>query len=386
MKKRREILEAAGLGSAALMAAMVTAPGTASAETLPVLPEEKPKHHIRFAVCGMSHDHIHGMIGAIQRGGGELVSYWGAEPDKLAVFAKRYPNAKAARAQDEVLHDSAVQLVLSSHIANERAGIGIRAMKTGKDFLADKPGLTTLKDLALVKKTIAETGRIYGILYSERLEVRAAVHAGALIRQGAIGKVIQTINIAPHQVIQHASDNGGGSQRPAWFWQDAQYGGILCDIGSHQIDQFLFYTGSTQAEVVASQVANLRHPEHPHFQDFGDMMLKGDKGFGYVRLDWFTPDGLGTWGDGRLFVLGTDGYIELRKYTNVAVSKQGNNLFVVDGKRARFIDCNNGPLPFGPQFVSDIVNRTHTAQDQTQCLLAAEISIRAQLAARRVTI
>jgi len=386
MKKRREILEAAGLGSAALMAAMMTAPGQASAETLPVLPEEKPKHHIRFGVCGISHDHIHGMIGAIQRGGGELVSYWGAEPDKLAVFAKRYPNAKAARTQDEVLHDSSMQLVLSSHIANERARVGVRAMKAGKDFLADKPGITTLADLALVRKTITETGRIYAILYSERLEVRAAVHAGEMIRQGAIGKVIQTINIAPHQVIQHPGDNGGGSQRPAWFWEDVQYGGILCDIGSHQIDQFLFYTGSTQAEVVAAQTANLRHPDHPHFQDFGDMMLKGDKGFGYVRLDWFTPDGLGTWGDGRLFVLGTDGYIELRKYTNVAVSKQGNNLFVVDGKRARFIDCNNGPLPFGPQFVADIVNRTHTAQDQTQCLLAAELSIRAQLAAKRATI
>jgi len=386
MKKRREILEAAGLGSAAFMAAMMTAPGQASAETLPVLPEEKPKHHIRFGVCGISHDHIHGMIGAIQRGGGELVSYWGAEPDKLAVFAKRYPNAKAARTQDEVLHDSSMQLVLSSHIANERAGIGVRAMKAGKDFLADKPGITTLADLALVRKTITETGRIYAILYSERLEVRAAVHAGEMIRQGAIGKVIQTINIAPHQVIQHPGDNGGGSQRPAWFWEDVQYGGILCDIGSHQIDQFLFYTGSTQAEVVAAQTANVRHPDHPHFQDFGDMMLKGDKGFGYVRLDWFTPDGLGTWGDGRLFVLGTDGYIELRKYANVAVSKQGNNLFVVDGKRARFIDCNNGPLPFGPQFVADIVNRTHTAQDQTQCLLAAELSIRAQLAAKRATI
>ena len=386
MKKRREILEAAGLGSAALMAAMMTAPGQASAETLPVLPEVKPKHHIRFGVCGISHDHIHGMIGAIQRGGGELVSYWGAEPDKLAVFAKRYPNAKAARTQDEVLHDSSVQVVLSSHIANERAGIGVRAMKAGKDFLADKPGITTLADLVLVRKTVAETGRIYAILYSERLEVRAAVHAGEMIRQGAIGKVIQTINIAPHQVIQHPGDNGGGSQRPAWFWEDVQYGGILCDIGSHQIDQFLFYTGSTQAEVVAAQTANVRHPDHPHFQDFGDMMLRGDRGMGYVRLDWFTPDGLGTWGDGRLFVLGTDGYIEIRKYANVAVSKQGNKLFVVDGSHARFIDCNNGVLPFGPQFVGDIVNRTHTAQDQAQCLLAAELSIRAQQAAKRVTL
>ena len=384
MKKRREILEAAGSG--ALMAAMTMAPGSAVAETLPAAPGISPKHHIRFAVCGISHDHIHGMIGAIQRGGGELVSYWGAEPDRLAVFARRYPGAKAARTQDEVLHDTGVQLVLSSHIANQRASIGMRAMRAGKDFLADKPGITTLEDLAAVRKTIQETGRIYAILYSERLEVRAAVYAGELIQKGAIGKVIQTINIAPHQVLQRTGDNGGASQRPGWFWEEAQYGGILCDIGSHQIDQFLFYTGSTRAEVAAAQIANLRHPEHPHFQDFGDMMLTGDKGLGYVRLDWFTPDGLGTWGDGRLFVLGTDGYIEIRKYANVAVSSQGNNLFLVDAKRARYIDCNNGPLPFGPQFVADVVNRTHMAQDQAQCLLAAELSIRAQRSARRVTI
>jgi predicted dehydrogenase len=386
MKKRREFLESAGLGSAALMAAMAMTAGRARAETLPALPAEKPKHHIRFAVCGMSHDHVHGMIGAVQRGGGELVAYWGAEPDKLAVFRKRYPGAKQAATQDAVLNDPSIVLVLSSQIANARAGIGVRAMKAGKDFLSDKPGITTLEDLALVRKTVAETKRIFAIMYSERLEVRAAVYAGELIKQGAIGKVIQTINIAPHQIVQNGGLAGGGSGRPEWFWNDVQFGGILCDIGSHQIDQFLYYTGSTTAEVVASQVSNLRHPDRPHFQDFGDMMLRGDAGFGYVRLDWFTPDGLGTWGDGRLFVLGTDGYMEIRKYANVAVSKQGNNLFVVDGKSARYIDCANGPLPFGPQFVADIVNRTHTAQDQVQCLLAAELSIRAQLGAARVTI
>ena len=219
--------------------------------------------------------------------------------------------------------------MLSSQIANERAALGVQAMKQGKDFLSDKPGITTLEQLAEVRQTITETRRIYAIMYSERLEVKAAVYAGELVKQGAIGKVIQTINIAPHQIFQHGGEAGGGSGRPAWFWHDS-IGGILCDIGSHQIDQFLFYTGSTEAEVVESQVANVRHPEHPQFQDFGDMVLRGNKGFGYVRLDWFTPDGLGTWGDGRLFILGTDGYIEVRKYANVAVSHQGNNLFMVD--------------------------------------------------------
>ena len=116
------------------------------------------------------------------------------------------------------------------------------------------------------------------------------------------------------------------------------------------------------------------------------MVLRGDRGLGYVRLDWFTPDGLGTWGDGRLFILGTDGYIEIRKYTNVAVDRKGNNLFLVDGKKAQYIDCNQMPLPFGPEFVADIVNRTHVAQNQEQCLLAAELVIKAQRDAKFVTL
>lgn len=392
---RRDFLKQAGLmGSIAMLAGSPSAGALASGggitsvveDSVALQAEETPKYHIKFAVCGMSHDHIYGMVGAIQRGGGEMVAAWGGEADKLANFTKRFPSVKMVKTQDEILNDPSIQLVLSSQIANERAPLGVRAMKQGKDYLSDKPGITTLEQLAEVRKTIAETKRIYGIMYSERLEVKAAVYAGVLIQQGAIGKVIQTINIAPHQIFQRGGVAGGGTGRPDWFWNPEQYGGILCDIGSHQVDQFLYYTGSTEAEVAESQIANIRHPDHPKFQDFGDMVLRGNRGLGYVRLDWFTPDGLGTWGDGRLFILGTDGYMELRKYTDVAVKKQGNNLFLVDGKEARYIDCNNMPLPFGPQFVGDIVNRTHVAQDQAQCLLAAELVIKAQLAAKLVTL
>ena len=392
---RRDFLKQAGwMGSVAMMTglpqgALASGAGLGPViedAVLPAQPEAAPMHHIKFAVCGMSHDHIYGMAGAIQRGGGELVAAWGGEEDKVATFTKRLPNVKIVKTQDEILNDPSVQLVLSSQIANERAPLGVRVMRHGKDYLSDKPGITTLEQLAEVRKTIAETKRIYGIMYSERLEVPAAVYAGELIQQGAIGKVIQTINIAPHQIMQGKGDAGGGSSRPEWFWNPDQYGGILCDIGSHQVDQFLFYTGSKQAEVVESQIANVRHPDRPRFQDFGDMVLRGDRGLGYVRLDWFTPDGLGTWGDGRLFILGTNGYIEVRKYTDVTVKKQGNNLFLVDNKQARYIDCSNMPLPFGPQFVGDVVNRTHVAQDQTGCLLAAELVIKAQRSAKIVTL
>jgi predicted dehydrogenase len=385
---RRAFLKSAAsgmLGSASVMAglsgmAFAAEPGGPGVgyEIVEQEPVAAPKYSIKFSVCGMSHDHIYGMVEAMQRGGGVLVSAYGAEPEKVAAFTKRFPDVKMARSEEEILSDPSIQLVLTSARNVDRAPLGVRVMKHGKDFLTDKPGITTLEQLADVRKTVAETNRIYGILYSELLEVKAAVKAGELVQAGAIGRVIQTVNIAPHQINQAGGTAGGGSGRPDWFWDPALYGGILCDIGSHQANQFLYYTGSKEAEVVASQVSNVNHPEHPKFQDFGDMMLRGDRGFGYVRVDWFTPKGVGTWGDGRLFILGTDGYIELRKYVDIAGRKGGDHLFVVDQKQARYIDCNNVTLPFGPQFVSDVVNRTHTAQDQAQALLTAEIVIKAQ--------
>jgi predicted dehydrogenase len=336
--------------------------------------DEKPKHSIKFGVIGLDHAHIMGMTAAVIRGGGELVSFYSTLPKAVADFQKLYPNARLARSEDEILNDPSIQLVASASIPNLRAPLGIRVMKHGKDFLSDKPAMTTLEQLADVRKVSAETTRIFAIMYSERLEVRAAVQAGYLVHDGAIGRVVQTINIAPHQV--------NAPSRPDWFWDPAQYGGILCDIGSHQAEQFVYYTGTTAADVTASQVANVNYPQHPAFQDFGDMMFHGNGGAGYVRVDWFTPDGLGVWGDGRLFILGTEGYIELRKYIDVAGRPGGNHLFIVDKKQARYIDCSKVVLPFGPQFVADVVNRTHIAQDQDQALLAAELVLKAQQNAR----
>jgi predicted dehydrogenase len=339
--------------------------------------DAKPEHSIKFGVIGLDHAHIMGITAAVIRGGGELAAFYSTLPTAIAGFQKVYPNVRLAKSEDEILNDPSIQLVASASIPNLRAPLGIRAMKHGKDYLSDKPAITTLEQLAEVRKVSAETGKMFAIMYSERLEVRAAVQAGYLVKAGAIGKVVQTINIAPHQV--------NAPSRPDWFWDPVQYGGILCDIGSHQADQFVYYTGSTEAVVTASQIANVNHPSHPQFQDFGDMMLHGNGGAGYVRVDWFTPDGLGTWGDGRLFILGTEGYIELRKYIDIAGRPGGNHLFIVDQKQTRYIDCGNVALPFGPQFVADIVNRTHTAQDQEQALLAAELVLKAQKNAKVLT-
>jgi predicted dehydrogenase len=367
---RRRFLQST-LTTATGLAWASTRAGTASAQPTGNAPR------LRFAAIGLNHGHINGQTEAVLRGGGELVSFFAREADLADAYAKRYPQAKRAASEREILEDSSIQLVVSASIPNERAPLGVEVMRHGKDFMVDKPGITTFDQLALVRRVQAETRRIYSICYSERLEQRSTVKAAELVKAGAIGTVLQTIGLGPHRMNPKA--------RPAWFFERERYGGILCDIGSHQFDQFLFFTGSTQAQIVAAQVGNLRHADRPGIEDFGDVVVRGNGGSGYIRVDWFTPDGLPTWGDGRLTILGSDGYIELRKYVDVAGRPGGDHLFLVDQKGTRYVDCKDQRLPYGEQLVDDVLNRTETAMPQEHCFLATELALRAQQQAQRVS-
>ena len=335
-----------------------------------------PKESIRFSVIGINHGHITGIVNSIIVGGGELVMVYAKETELLKGFVKSFPNVKVARSEEEILEDNSIKLVASAGIPVDRAPLGIRVMQSGKDYVTDKPGIITFEQFKKVKKVQKETNRIYSIMYSERLGSPAAVKADELIRSGAIGKVVQTIGLGPHRMSPKT--------RPDWFFDPNKAGGILCDIGSHQCDQFLFYTGSKQAEVNFSQTGNFNLPAYPGFQDFGDMSVRSAHASGYIRIDWFTPDGLATWGDGRVFILGTEGYIEMRKYIDIAGRKGENHLFLANHKETIYYDCSNVYLPYGEQLVSDVVSRAETAMTQEHCFLATELALTAQKVARKL--
>ncbi len=332
---------------------------------------------VRFSVIGINHGHIDSQVNAMLRGGAEFVSFFASEPELALPFSKTFPQARRTQSKQEILEDESIQMILTSTINSERAPLGVEAMLHGKDFMSDKPGVTTFQQLEQVRKVQAQTRRIYSICYSERLENPAAVKAGELVKAGAIGQVIQSVGLGPHRANLKT--------RPDWFFRKAQYGGILTDIASHQADQFLFYTGSATAEVVSSQIGNFHHPEYPEMEDFGDIVLRSDHATGYVRVDWFTPDGLPTWGDGRLFLLGTDGYIEIRKYIDLNGRPGGNHLFLVNHQGVEYMDCSNVPLPYGPQLVRDVIDRTETAMSQAHCFMVMELVLRAEDQAKWIT-
>lgn len=325
-----------------------------------------------FAAVALDHGHIYGQTNGLREAGGTLRWVYDPDPGKVAAFQRAYPEVQVARSIDDVLDDPAVQLVASAAVPSERAPLGLRVMAAGKDYFTDKSPFTTLDQLAEVRRAVAATGRKYMVYYSERLHNEAAVFAGDLIAQGAIGRVIHVLGLGPHRL--------NAPSRPAWFFDKARYGGILTDIGSHQCEQFLYYAGATRGRVAAARVANHHHPEHPGLEDFGEAMVVGDNGASfYFRVDWFTPDGLRTWGDGRTLIQGTDGYLELRKYVDIATDRMGDQVYLVDRHgEQRFAVADQVGFPFFGRLLLDVLNRTETAMTQDHAFAAAEISMAAQ--------
>jgi predicted dehydrogenase len=334
------------------------------------------RRSLRFAAIGLNHNHIYGQARCLLNAGAELVAFHAVEDDLADAFGKAFPQAKRVADRRAILDDASIPLVISAAIPDERAGVATEAMRHGKDVMVDKPGCVSLAQLAELRRVQEETKRIWSVCFSERFETPSTERASELVRAGAIGTVVQTIGMGPHALYNNP--------RPDWFFQRARYGGVLADIAAHQCDQFLHFTGSTRAEVVASHVANHGNPDRPELEDFGEVLLRGNGGTGYIRVDWYTPKGLGTWGDGRLTILGTKGYIELRKYVDVAGRPGTDHLFLVDDTETKHIACAGGPLPYGGRLIADVLDRTDTAMTQAHCYLATELALTAEAKAVRV--
>jgi predicted dehydrogenase len=332
---------------------------------------------LKFAAIGLDHRHIYHQVGRLLDLGAECKGYYTRDSAvPLEGFVRRFPDLPRVRDVRALLEDPEIQLIVTAAIPFERAEIALEAMRHGKDVMVDKPGVITEAQLADLVHLQAETGRIWSVNFSERFEVRAMTRAAELIQAGAIGRVVQTVGFGPHRLNRHL--------RPDWFFRPAEAGGILADIGSHQIDQFLHFTGSEDAEIAASAVANYANPSDPEFEDFGEILLRSERANGYVRVDWYTPDGLPTWGDGRCTILGTDGYIELRKYVDIASRDGADHLFLVDQKEARRVDCSDAPLPYYERLIADVLERTETAMAQAYCFKVCALALEAQARAVRL--
>lgn len=321
------------------------------------------------AIAALDHGHIYGMSNGLKEAGANIVYVYDKDPKKIEEYLEKFPEAKKADSLDEILEDPSIKMVAAAAIPNLRSALGNKVMKAGKDYFTDKTGFTTLEQLEETKKIQKETGRRYFVYFSERLHVEGAIFAGKLIEEGKIGKVIQVTGFGPHSLNKES--------RPDWFFKKEQYGGILTDIGSHQIEQFLYYTGNENAKVISAKVGNYDNPDVPELEDYGDATLVGDNGATFFyKVHWFSPKGLSSWGDGRTFITGTKGSIEVRKYTNVGEEATGDHVFLVDSEGEHHYKVNGEVgFPFFGQMILDCINGTEEAMTQEHIFKAQELCI-----------
>lgn len=325
-----------------------------------------------FSVAYLDHGHIYGQTNGLLQAGATLRYVYDPDPAKLKAFCEKYPQVKVADSFAQILADDASLLVAAAAVPNLRADIGIQVMQVGKDYFTDKTPFTTLAQLAAVKAVVEQTGQKYAVYYAERLHNEAAWKAGELIAAGAIGRVLQVINLAPHRLAK--------STRPDWFFNKSQYGGILTDIGSHQVEQFLTYAGATDAQINFARASNMNNADKPELEDFGEISMTADNGASfYTRVDWFTCDGQATWGDGRTFILGTEGNIECRKYNDVARQAPASKVFLTNAQGEQEIDClGQSSFPYFGRLILDCLHRSENAMTQSHVFKAAELSLLAQ--------
>ena len=334
---------------------------------------------MRFAAVGLDHRHIYDLTRELQAAGATCAGFspQTTDPRVLAGFRERFPDVPEA-GKDALLDDPSIDFIVSAAVPRDRAPLAVEAMRRGKDVMVDKPGIVSAEGLEAVERAVRETGRIFSICFTERFLTPSTEIALKLVRDGGIGRVVQTVGLGPHRLNRDL--------RPDWFFDTAHYGGILVDIASHQIDQFLVFTGAADAEILASTAENRATPESPNFEDFGEILLRSGQASGFIRVDWFTPDGLSTWGDGRLFVLGTEGTIELRKYVDIAGRPGTDHLFLVDKAGTRHIDCAGRPLTYFRAFLADVRERTETAMPQSHVFAVSRLALEAQATAARVNL
>lgn len=264
---------------------------------------------VGIGVIGIEHLHVFELVDGLLGAGAVAIAHADCDDSLGALYADWQP-ASQIMGVEQVLHDDRIDLVVVCGVPSERAAVTCAALHAGKDVLSAKPGVTTAAQLDAVRSAVTASGRRWWVLFSERFANPAVLHAVALARAGAVGDVVAVTGSAPHRL--------GPDARPEWFFDAERSGGILVDLATHQVDQFLAVTGAdpSQVAVVSAAVGAVKDwgsdERRVGFHDIGELVLAGPGVRGQHRVDFLEPDGFPTWGDTRLMVTGTDGRMEVR--------------------------------------------------------------------------
>ena len=328
----------------------------------------------RFAAIGLDHRHVYDLTAGLLAAGAVCAGYdpETSDPRVLGGFRKRFPDIPAV-ARDLLLDDPSIDCIVLCAIPRDRAALATEAMRRGKDVMVDKPGVTTEAQLDAVEATVRETGRIWSIALG-RLTSPSVQAALAVARAGELGRLVSLNSLAPHRLNR--------ALRPDWIFDRDAYGGIINDIGVHAIDQFLAFAAVDDATIAACTIGAFG-TEPAGFEDFAEITLRSETMTGTMRVDWFTPDGLPDWGDGRLFLVGTDGTLELRKNLDIEGRTGSDHMFVANRQRTRYQACGGFSISYYRDFLDDVGDRAGRVVEAGRAFTVCRLALRCQMQATR---
>lgn len=324
-----------------------------------------------FAVVGIEHLHLFEIVEALAAAGARCVAHSGDGP--LADMFASWQTDSTPCAESELLDRTDVDIVVIASVPDHRASLTCRALEAGHHVVSDKPGALSEGDVDDIVDAARRADRRWWVIYSERLGNRAMTEAIRLAVEGELGQVVGIDGWGPHSLFEES--------RPDWFWDRRRSGGVLIDFGCHQVDQFCSIVdpqGRGTVELIGAARGNVAHPDRPAFDDVAEITLGAPGVRGVHRVDVFSPAGLGTWGDCRLRIVGTDATAEVRANVDVGGQSGGEHLLVVDAASARRVV----PPPvtgWADLALADLADGTdsfmaleHVAQVTRLCAQAAE--------------
>lgn len=328
-----------------------------------------------FAVVGLVHGHVYGMIEGLIGAGADLCCVYEPNDCLFQKFHSTYPGVERVQSLDSILFSDRIDLVVNCLRPDERADFSISVLESGRDVFSDKPGFLKKIDGDRILAASALGKSNYYIYFSEHIHHEESLAAKNLIDSGKLGKVFHYSGFAPHRL--------NADSRPWWFFDAKVNGDVLIDLGCHLFEQFLWFTGSKTAHVEKSILRNVCHAQYDGFFDFGESLIVGDSGAtGYIMVDWFTPDGLSSWGDCRAFISGTSGSLEVRKYLDIASGPNGILLLCDNEKEQKISVKDSIGFPFFGRLIQACLGVRPFDFDTSWCVNAMKLAIEASESAR----
>ncbi|MGQ9632259.1 MAG: Gfo/Idh/MocA family protein [bacterium] len=298
---------------------------------------------MKFGIIGCQHGHIAQFIDEMLAiPGTEFLGIVEDDPWLAESLSRRYDVPLLERRED--LLNLGVELVGSSARNDLKADLICYCLGRGLHVMVDKPLVITLGDLGRVMSAVEGSRAQLGLMLTERFNPPIA-HLKNLIDRGELGRIVHFTILKPHKIV--------ASTRPPWHFVKSQNGGIIADLAIHDVDLLRWYLGCEVKSFHAyeSQYTLL---DKPAFSDNAEIFLIMENGAtAFLRPDWLMPDAYPTWGDGRIFCVGTEGCAEIRTTGDPFAGTPGELIVTTNKSAPRKIT----PDPVGRNLAQDFIDR-----------------------------